>query len=218
MVEGAATSPIDESPPDDLCAEIFDPSLTRWTIICLTDALELDLSGRKAEVLLRAWLPGCALSDSVCPGLDGHLERLYGVRRTSISGVYTRKRCLSPDDSISNVKRLRTTFDPLPTTSVKATSRRCSTPHIMSSPGPLHHDGDRSYFRAPPSASRIPSPTPRWPVSQCLDFITEDTQESLQLENELESESDKVGFLSQGLHNPYVASCIDHFWNRVHPR
>ncbi|TFY53718.1 hypothetical protein EVG20_g9991 [Dentipellis fragilis] len=185
----SASASLEEHP--NIFAEIFDPSLTRWTVIALRDALGPELAGQHSEALLCTWSQDCAMSDFDCLELESHLERLYGVRRTE-SG-YTRKRGFSSGEA-PDAKRLQIASDPLPATPTKSASHRPSTPHIMSSPGPLMHDTEGSYFRAAPHASLIPSAS-RWPVSMHLPFIPEDS------ENYVASGSEVQNGLSNLMHS-----------------
>ncbi|KAH9843094.1 uncharacterized protein C8Q71DRAFT_720447 [Rhodofomes roseus] len=157
-----SSAPCPPVPSPALCVEVFDPALSRWVVTAVSDSLGVDLGSRKAEVLLRAWAPNRKLTNVDCPGLAGHLERLYGIR-CSTDGSYERKRAASPPAATSSSKRIRLASDPLPIApmNTRSPARRATTysGHAASSPGPILHDTGRSLlrFHQPNNPQPIPS-------------------------------------------------------------
>lgn len=122
-----------ESASDPICYEYFDSGTPGWAVASSDAPLSLEFPQRKASILLRAWCEPIddRLTDDKCPGLDCHLERLYGLR--SVGGTtYSRKRAASPSTENRDGKRRRASAL-FPATPVKAASQR---DHSWSSPGP----------------------------------------------------------------------------------
>jgi hypothetical protein len=171
----------------DICAEVFDPSFTRWTVFRLVDNFGFDFGHRKPEVLLRAWMPQSSIPDTDCLELDQYLKRLYGIQRYSGLNMRAEKHTVSLESSLERpTKRARITSDSPPSTPIKSTCPyHTPVSHISSSPGPLcHEDESRSYFRVAPTTRTLTKPSHRL-VSKHLPVLSEEVSDSFPTTDEV---------------------------------